>query len=746
MPILEDIRDPPILSTAEPDPGSMTDRLSAWKQQQDTDGAQLDGLQEASRRNVWYNSSFNSHELALADAASDRIRVLKQATGQELENPFSGGYEIEARARYRDELGHFPDGTNAEDRRTMLQKRMAVFDDKMQALKQQYKIPDAGVSLDTQAKLLANQAIDDSTREWQNAKGTVLPLMATIVGSLQGSIRDPIQVAGLLATGGAVKATTTLGAIAENAIRQGGLNAGLALVSQPAVQKWRADRGVESGVVPAATDVGMAFLFGNAFGAAGQTLAASLGRAGGRASGVTAETLQKAISGDPEAAAIVARHLPDEQGTVLRAAIASEAADRRGMPKPPPGVAPEQAAQTFREALRHAEDPTNNPPPEPLVIARPEQFSLFADAQNPGAPLQYMGKPVGAGRFDPLTIGTDAEAFQYKGGADHAGVTDRLKYVDKWDNLASGKAIVYERAGGELVIADGHQRLGLAKRLRQEQPDADIAMDAYKFSEKDGWTPQDVRAIAARKNIQEGSGDAIDTARVLRERPDLWDASLPVTDPKIKQARGLARLSDEAWGMVLNDVVPANWAQHVGVMADNQAIHGALMQDLVRFAPANEAEARIVIGEAISAGVAHETQMNLFGAMESQRTLMRERIKTMVAAQKMLGEDARVFGILVKEAKRIERAGNVLIDQNAGKADQARVLGEIVDRLARRAGPVSDALSEAARVLQQNPRDVQGPARRKSAAGGSADRTGSQGADRGAAASEGNGGQSRRGQ
>ncbi|HEV2570935.1 MAG TPA: hypothetical protein VGU72_04295 [Beijerinckiaceae bacterium] len=706
MPILEGIEEPSILSTAASEDDGGVDVLAKIYEEGGTPG--LVNVFQTARRRAQYDQNFNGREAAMADVVSDNIRTLKTITGQELEDPFSGGYDVEARQRFRDTKGHYPDGTNAEDRYALSQLRLAVFEEKMQALKDQHQIADSGTSVNTRAKLLAQQAIDDADRAYAGSKGSAGPFVAQLAGGMAGSFRDPIQLVGLLAGGGQSKAVSVFGKVVEGAFRQGAVNAGLQILSEPAVQQWRADRGRENGILPAAEDVGMAFLFGAAFGGGFEGARAAMRGRGA----VTPEMVQKAASGDLESASTIAKHLPPEEADILRAAIASERSDRRAMGKPPPGVSEADHAQAFREAVRFADDPVNNPPPEPPPVAREEQFSLFADDADPSAPVTYLGKPVGAGRFDPLTIGTDAAAFQYKGGGDHAGVTDRLKFIERWDPLASGKAMVFERGSGDLVIADGHQRLGLARRLRQEDPGADIMLDAFRFREADGWTPQDVRAIAARKNIQEGSGDAIDTARILRERPDLWDGTLPVTDPKIRQARGLAMLSDDAWGMVLNNVVPPNWAQHVGTMAPNPTMHAALMDDLIKFAPQNEAEARIVIGEAMSAGVSHETQMALFGQMETTRTLMRERIKTLSAAQKLLTDDARIFGLLVKEAQRIEGAGNRLIDANAGKADQARLIGDIIDRLARRAGPISDALNDAARALQQNPRDLQGPARR----------------------------------
>ena len=77
-----------------------------------------------------------------------------------------------------------------------------------------------------------------------------------------------------------------------------------------------------------------------------------------------------------------------------------------------------------------------------------------------GETFQADSKPVAFKTLDPKLIEADASTFQFKGGGDAAGVTDRLRAVKRWDDLAAGKAVVFERADGTLVIADGHQRLG----------------------------------------------------------------------------------------------------------------------------------------------------------------------------------------------------------------------------------------------------------------------------------------------
>ena len=103
-----------------------------------------------------------------------------------------------------------------------------------------------------------------------------------------------------------------------------------------------------------------------------------------------------------------------------------------------------------------------------------------------------------------MNLTTDAKAFQYKSGGDEAGVTERLQGVQRWDPVKAGIAIVYERKDGTRVVADGHQRLGLAKKMAEQGQDPHML--GVLMREVDGFTVEDVREAAALKNIAEGNG------------------------------------------------------------------------------------------------------------------------------------------------------------------------------------------------------------------------------------------------
>jgi hypothetical protein len=725
----------------------------------------------AAERQTRLVDTINARDNALAEAADHRIRTVRDKTSVQLENPFRGGYELEA----RDRLGVPLTGASPIDTSRLGVAQRDIFNEKIDEIAQNHPDKAAafnfGQSLEDQAQAIAKSAAYDG----EHAEGG---FVAAIAGGLWGSRRDPLFLGSLFAGPGAAVARTALGRIGWGAIKQGLFNAGLQAAAQPAVQDWRREIGEKNGVVPALENVGLAFLFGAIPGAAIE--GAKVLNAANKAA-VTRLLDGTASAEDVRtAAAATGSKLDDVTDREIRTAAADQANGTAAIARPA-DVPAAVHADLADQAVRHAEDPNVNPPPEiatPVPDRAADQVRVLDEAIPAalGDRQTVDGKPVTFARFDPRELQTDAAAFQYKGGGDAAGVTDRLKHVTEFDPLASGKTLVFERSDGTRVIADGHQRLGLAKRLDQQKPnsaraaidtvienspattdeivlraredfrnaggaahdtvhrgraiednfgaegrsryDAEIerlknaAVEAYRrpqikidgfvFREKDGWTVEDVRAIAAKKNMQEGSGDALDAARMLRDRPDLLDGSMPLSSPMMKNAVALSRLSDEAFGMAINGVVPPNYAAAVGSMVPDRLQHASVLSDLVRFAPETEREARVLIGEIMSAGFRAEEQINLFGASQATRSLMGERVKVLDAALTALSKDKKLFGTLAEKADAIEAAGNQLArGTNDARARDAAQLQDMLTRLARRTGPVSDALNRAAAQMAE---------------------------------------------
>ena len=71
--------------------------------------------------------------------------------------------------------------------------------------------------------------------------------------------------------------------------------------------------------------------------------------------------------------------------------------------------------------------------------------------------------------FNVDEIEFDPKTFQYKSGGDEFGLTGKLKQVELWDQPSSGAVLVYEFKDGRKAIIDGHQRLGLAKKIKKSK-------------------------------------------------------------------------------------------------------------------------------------------------------------------------------------------------------------------------------------------------------------------------------------
>lgn len=660
-----------------------------------------------------YIDNTYSREDAAFEAYQRRIARIHEATGVQLQNPMEAGKA----AAIADGPLAIPEAINPFGTRQILrdQGTSALADFNRQLVDLSSKFPDQAA--------LFNTDFADETREivtgaqaGLNAAGQgdmtgVSRIAATLAGSFRGALRDPMQIATLFLGGGTNTAQTVLGRIGQTIATEAVINAGVETVVQTSAQKWRAENGLDNGIVPALTQIGLAGLFGGTLGG----LVRGAGEVA-RALKVTdkpgREALERVVAGEPAPGdlAVVSDRLgidmDDLERRVFDVAREQQALDEASFGAPPPGITADEAARLIRDGIDQLEADGPAPGGPVQKPARPpEEVPILSEATPaPARSLSVRDRPVAFERFDPDQVQTDAATYQYKGGGDEAGVTDRLRGVTSWDPTASGKVIVHERADGQRFIADGHQRMGLARRIKAEG-DETVRLDGYLFREADGWTAEDVRALAAKKNLQEGSGEAIDAARIMRDRPEILDDALPTTGPMIRKATALARLSDDAWGMAVNGLVDENKAALVGELIADPSVHAAAISDLAKFDPASDRAARLLIEEIVASGVRHESQVDMFGTFDLTKTLIGERVKVLDQALKTLKADKRLFALLAQRADVIEAAGNVLdITGNASRAVTADTVGAIVDKLARTRGPISDALNAAAvRYAQGSP-------------------------------------------
>ena len=308
-------------------------------------------------------------------------------------------------------------------------------------------------------------------------------------------------------------------------------------------------------------------------------------------------------------------------------------------------------------------------------------------------------------KMNPDDIEVDAEVFQFKTGGDSKGVLTTLKGIDKWDHNAAGTVMVWERADGKFFIADGHQRLGLAKRIKAKDPKQDVYLMTVVRREADGWNAEDVMVEAMTVNIVAATAKAEDVARVFLRMGETHTANILAGRIKPQQALyqnslGLYRLGDEAFRYWLKGGIKDNIAAQVGHIVDDPELAINALKLLEKAKPANINEARSIIRSFLDAGIIETTQTDMFGARIMKQSLIVERSKVYSSALRELKKDKTIFKALVENDEAIIKSGRNKLDTdyNVEKAEQYGIIIHKIEKLANRKGRLSDELTAAAKL------------------------------------------------
>ena len=308
-------------------------------------------------------------------------------------------------------------------------------------------------------------------------------------------------------------------------------------------------------------------------------------------------------------------------------------------------------------------------------------------------------------KMNPDDIEVDAKTFQFKTGGDSKGVLTTLKGIDKWDHNAAGTVMVWERADGKFFIADGHQRLGLAKRIKAKDPKQDVYLMTVVRREADGWNAEDVMVEAMTVNIVAATAKAEDVARVFLRMGETHTANILAGRIKPQQALyqnslGLYRLGDEAFRYWLKGGIKDNIAAQVGHIVDDPELAINALKLLEKAKPANINEARSIIRSFLDAGIIETTQTDMFGARIMKQSLIVERSKVYSSALRELKKDKTIFKALVENDEAIIKSGRNKLDTdyNVEKAEQYGIIIHKIEKLANRKGQLSDELTAAAKL------------------------------------------------
>lgn len=306
--------------------------------------------------------------------------------------------------------------------------------------------------------------------------------------------------------------------------------------------------------------------------------------------------------------------------------------------------------------------------------------------------------------LDPDEIEFRPQEFQYKQDGDERGVSKKLAGVETWDAPSAGTIITYKYRDGKIAIVDGHQRLGLAKRLKAAGQ-KDIKLIAHQFNEADGVLPEEMLLVGLLANLRNNTGSAFDAAKAMRVANLDWDKiklSLPVRQKLIENAQGLKNLSDDAWGFFKSKNIDEDLAARVGSKIENKEAHLSILATLSKQKFRTLQEIDTVLEQIKNTPVYKAQQETLFGKEFFAKTLILEKSKLINNLVKNTKQLQQVFRTVLENEKDLTLAGNVL-DRQANQ-QQGLINEKIFDRLIKVAttpGKLSDELNQAAVLLQQ---------------------------------------------
>jgi len=310
--------------------------------------------------------------------------------------------------------------------------------------------------------------------------------------------------------------------------------------------------------------------------------------------------------------------------------------------------------------------------------------------------------------FKPEEIDFDPQNFQYKTDGDASGVSNKLKNVTEWDAPSAGAVLVYEFANGKKAIVDGHQRLGLAKRLSSQGKKIELL--AHTFREVDGVFPDEAMIKGLMINLRNNTGTAIDAAKIMRSRFGadwtLFEKSLAARSNLVKNTQGLTKLSDDAWGMVINNKKLENLGARVGTIIEDQSLHANIIKVLKdkKFTSLAELEQTLRLTNTLPKTITK--QDTLFGTDFFAETLLVERSQILNWAKGNINKRSKAFKTIIENDTTLQRAGNKLNKLN--NEEQRLIYDQVQDRfeqVATQAGSeLSDKLTKAAQLLKEGKR------------------------------------------
>ena len=518
-------------------------------------------------------------------------------------------------------------------------------------------------------------------------RSTGMGTFGNFAGSFSALVTDPL-VLGTLPIGAMYKVpTTALAAAWRVAWVEGLIGTAIEIPIQIKAQGFRKEVGLKTEVELFGKTVNLGVL---------NTLTVGAG------SFVLGGLIQGLIKGVPNATGILRKQLnksSDEEINKISKALKIENPEELSKVKQPENPFEETKATSQLDTENHNAAQT-------MVLndikkeIKPIEAAIKSKSINEITANNQIYKPEEI-EFDPVN-------FQYKTDGDKRGVSNKLAEVKEWDNVAAGTIMVFEYRNGTKAIVDGHQRLGLAKRLSAQGKKIDLL--AYTIREADGITPEAAMIKGLMVNLMNNTGTASDAAKILRSRYGVdfeqIKKFLPPRTNLVRNTFGLTQLSDDAWGMVSNNRQLENLGAKVGEIIEDKSLHANIIKILKdkKFSTIGELEQTLRLTNTLPKTVTK--QDTLFGTDFFAETLLVERSQLLNWAKKNINKRSAAFKTIVENDTTLQKAGNKL---NKLNNEEQRLIyeqvGERFEQIATRAGAeLSDKLTKAAQLLKDGKR------------------------------------------
>lgn len=309
-------------------------------------------------------------------------------------------------------------------------------------------------------------------------------------------------------------------------------------------------------------------------------------------------------------------------------------------------------------------------------------------------------KPGDVRNVSPDGIEVDPERFQYKIGASKTGEVGSLSGVQKWDpNLAGVISVWQDPADGKTYVINGHNRLGLARRLGAEE----VTVRFLKAA-----NAKEARAIGAMQNIAEGAGKDTDAAKFFRDSgittmEQVKGRGLPLNSGKAERGLALAQLPDEIFQDVIQGNLRTRRAAVIGGSGLDQDKQREVYKVLKQRPSMTDETLQEYVEHLAVSSRQTQTEIDLFGKNTKTVDTGLARAELSNGLKKALGREARLLGAVSKNSQAVElleqRGGNTInVEQSQQQAQEASSVLRVFNQL-KSSGAVGSALDQAAQRL-----------------------------------------------